>query len=138
MLGIFEGELTRTVVLFSLFAGLASSLVNGVTDLERWDRASKNGAAAVFAALIYSLLLIIRSMLLGMFAGMLIGGMLEGKADIPNPVVIAIAGVGAFLADPVLTWLKKNWDKLAQLIRGRRGTQGSGDIPESVTRKRGG
>lgn len=101
-------ELGALVLWISMLAGLASALVNGVTDKDVWGKAGRDGASGVFAAIIHTFLIILRSMVLGVFAGTVLAGFLIGREQFPDAVIAGAAGIAAFVADPVLTWLKDN------------------------------
>ena len=106
---MFESlDLWQIVVIVSLLAGLASALVNGITDQEIWHRAASGGCTGVAGRLIQSVLLIVRSMVIGLFAGVTVAALAAGVFEDQGGVAIPLAAIAAFLADPVLKVIKRD------------------------------
>lgn len=122
-------ELGALVLWISLLAGFTSAMVNGVAESEAWERACRDGASGVWAKVFVSLLLIIRSMVLGLFLGTVVAGFLIGREQLSQPIIIGAAGLAAFIADPLLEALKRNWQKLVQRLFGGKFIEGN-DVPQ--------
>jgi hypothetical protein len=101
-----DQEIGQLVLWICLLAGFASALVNGITSSSPWLEAGTEGCSSVAALAVSSALRVLRSMVLGVFAGTVTFGLLSSKTKYEQSTMVALAGLAAFVADPVLTWIK--------------------------------
>lgn len=113
-----EQDLGRLVLWFSFFAGLTACLFNGVASEERWGKAAVGGFWGVVTTMIQTAMIVVRSVFISIFAGTIAAGVMIawlGDTKIEAIVLIVVAGA-AFLADPILNYVRVNWKPLTEKV----------------------